>query len=1130
MADTYLFPGQPGSSARAVRLTIPKDQAALLRRPEVWTRASSDGPRTANLPTDVLDSLKDHYFRTYGSKSALRQAAGSPNSQGSEGENVPTHAVAAAAAEAGATEEEGTSVAAASKEGATGSFQEATQEGASADDDNHSLDRNHIQSSPERFPSSWTPSPTQGQHKPVEAASSPGKLGTPSRSQQQIVPPSSLDFEEELEVVVPHGIRDTARAASRGPERNIPSSSPRYTSTHPPPCGQGDRVMPDADSTPEVSEEVAAKPEAMEKPVPGRRRRRMQQPHFSSDPAAPQQVMYPGNRLATARIPPAKVNALDMDSSQASGKSPTPMGMSPGPMKRHYTRASNASHGDEPLAKKHRTFHEVNYETARESSHSTEKKPRDTGHGEHYMGTHKMSPVKSRAILYEEPHDSPRNASHSASPKAVHDASHEATHEIPLNAYGVELYDTSAIAPREPCSGGSNRGEVLVPATPSASLPQPATIGHDILQTVEHVKPYDAYTTQYPGYQGTVWDFMRACVCLNYMQQRDMLREFLYDDFIRAFQEEYPYYVVEFGGDLPAQQWFNRLRGPVVFRNMVITRDTLQQVFQAYPEVYRGVENGRVSPLANEAARKSLVSSAPVVDHRPGSVQELIQPITPTPRERPAHAPYTAQQASRTASTVPVISGKTPSTAPAGQRVSRKELETIRDRGSPVGMSSQVPLVIPATQPLEPSMSSSQRPGLVSVPGSQAQRNQTRDPRAVNLPTSYSAIAESPLKPRTPLARPGSSTLPHGHPSSEKSSRTDSRAEPVSAEKGTRPPDPRVSTPATAPAATMQRDSLSRADRPQTPTTAPVVKTEDFSPRLADLDVRHVPQSTGKEAPAQPTSNGSPEREASNPVSPSSSSGSWAPARPVASPAAKGGKPRRSRPSVTSRQSAEEIPDRRASNGSSARGAMSLASRHSAESSSQREAVVSSTTKCAEPRHARPSVAAGQSPKEKSPNRRASKGNSADDAASRTSHRSTEPSTQGETEMVLSPAGKGVEPRRPRLSDSTGTRSPDLGVSADPSPVRSKKSRAGTHTPAGSSLSPVQSQPKEKVAASKTKGKGTGQKKAKVEGGRVEKKKNKSRDGESSRKPRISRVDAMRIYLARKRAAESASTSPASKV
>lgn len=1152
MDDTFPFPGKPGPSARAVRLTIPKDQAALLGRTAAWITSpnvNSGKPRTANLPASVLDSLKAHYIRTHGSRGALKQAARFPGPQSSDGENVPTHALAST--EAGATEEERPSVAVAPKEEMTASFEEAnqegtaessraaTQEGAVIGDITLSFDHELIETSPEQNVSSWPPSPDQGQRKLLDVASIPSQPETPSKPQQQIAPPSSLDFEEELEVVVPRGVRDMSGASSRGAAGGVPSSSPKYTSTHPPPCGQGDHVMVDVNITPEEPGEIVTKPGTVGKSVPGRRRRRMQQPYFSSDSAVPHQAIYPGSRLATARIPPAKMNASDMDSSQASGRSPTPAVVSLGQGKRQNTRASDTGHDSEPLVKKPRISHEVLHETAHDTFYGTTyKKPHDTLHSEIHKEDHRLSLVESGGTPRGTPSETPHSAFPGASPETAHDPSHEVTRNTPRNASRVGLYDASPNAPRESCSEGSDRREILVPATPSASHPHLAIAGRRILHTVELAKPYDAYIAQYPEYHGSVWDFMRACICLNYMQQRDMLREFLYDDFIRAFQEEYPYYVVEFGGNLPAQQWFNRLRGPVVYYNMVITRDTLQQVFKAYPEVHRGIENGNGSPIAHQASRQSSVGDVPAADHRRGSAQESIQPITPAPRGRPRHAPYTAQQASRTASAAPVVSGKTPSTAPAGQRVPKKELEAVRNQGSPVGISSQAPLVIPATQPLEPGMHGSQISGLVPVPGSQAQRTQATEHRAINPLTPYSAVAESPFKHRTPLDLPGSSTLArghplngvsttpqnrtqyspsiHGHPPSERSSQTG----PISAKKGTRMLDPRVSPAVASPVGNVQTDAPGHPDPPKTPTTAPsAVKTEESSPVLANIDDGRGRQSVGEEASGQSASNGSPARDASRPVSSSSSSGEWAPAGPVASSAAKGAEGRRARRSVAGRQSAEQgASAHRSSNGSSARDATGLAGRQSTGSSPQRETVVSPITKGAEPRRSRPSVASHQSAR--TPDRRVSKGSPAGDAATRASRRSTESRPQEQRETAVSTTENDVEPRRARLSVSTGTRSPDLGVPADPLSALPERSRAGTHTPA-------QNRPIEEKLASKTRGEGTGRKKAKVEGGRVEKKKT-SGDGKGGRKPRISRVEAMRIYMARKQAAESASTSPAS--
>ncbi|PHH86675.1 hypothetical protein CDD83_9894 [Cordyceps sp. RAO-2017] len=54
--------------------------------------------------------------------------------------------------------------------------------------------------------------------------------------------------------------------------------------------------------------------------------------------------------------------------------------------------------------------------------------------------------------------------------------------------------------------------------------------------------PYEAFVTAYPDYAtshgGSVWNFVKACVCLDYLRRERLLRECLYDEFVRAFSAQ----------------------------------------------------------------------------------------------------------------------------------------------------------------------------------------------------------------------------------------------------------------------------------------------------------------------------------------------------------------------------------------------------------------------------------------------------------------------------------------------------------------------------------------------------------------------------------------------------------------
>ncbi|KAF7561340.1 hypothetical protein G7046_g2774 [Stylonectria norvegica] len=106
-------------------------------------------------------------------------------------------------------------------------------------------------------------------------------------------------------------------------------------------------------------------------------------------------------------------------------------------------------------------------------------------------------------------------------------------------------------------------------------------------------KPFEAFSLAYPAfrerYSGTLWDFIKACVCLEYYRKDRLLRECLYDDFIRAFAGKagYQHYANSAGPDqeaLVAIEWYNNLSGPSIFNRMVVTQENLGYILDFYPK------------------------------------------------------------------------------------------------------------------------------------------------------------------------------------------------------------------------------------------------------------------------------------------------------------------------------------------------------------------------------------------------------------------------------------------------------------------------------------------------------------------------------------------------------------------
>ncbi|KAG6041113.1 hypothetical protein E4U41_005984 [Claviceps citrina] len=102
---------------------------------------------------------------------------------------------------------------------------------------------------------------------------------------------------------------------------------------------------------------------------------------------------------------------------------------------------------------------------------------------------------------------------------------------------------------------------------------------------------YSLFKSAYPSYTtthaGTLKNFVKAILCLEYLQSERALHEFLYDDFIRAFSSGYLHYVRNAGPGqeaLPAIEWFNLRDGQPEFTQMIITKRNVKATLEEFPE------------------------------------------------------------------------------------------------------------------------------------------------------------------------------------------------------------------------------------------------------------------------------------------------------------------------------------------------------------------------------------------------------------------------------------------------------------------------------------------------------------------------------------------------------------------
>jgi hypothetical protein len=113
------------------------------------------------------------------------------------------------------------------------------------------------------------------------------------------------------------------------------------------------------------------------------------------------------------------------------------------------------------------------------------------------------------------------------------------------------------------------------------------------------LKPYDVFVQHYPAYtsdddgqklSGTKLRFITACVYLNYLRPKRLLRDCLYDDFIRAFPCYYKKYVDRTRVSvMVAIDWFNKQKNPPVYNKYLVNRSNLSHILRSYPEEFAKV-------------------------------------------------------------------------------------------------------------------------------------------------------------------------------------------------------------------------------------------------------------------------------------------------------------------------------------------------------------------------------------------------------------------------------------------------------------------------------------------------------------------------------------------------------------
>lgn len=250
------------------------------------------------------------------------------------------------------------------------------------------------------------------------------------------------------------------------------------------------------------------------------------------------------------------------------------------------------------------------------------------------------------------------------------------------------------------------------------NISEAGAVMKDAAVAVNSIGPFDQFQNVYSDYKttysGTLNKFIKACVCLEYLQRERALRECLYDEFIRSFSSGYLTYVAKAGANqepLPAIEWFNIQRGPIIYGKMAITRDTLQHVLETHHvEVSKvrslilgasAADETRMddeTPVRNQSTR---VESEPMdVDEEPAAQtpvppasqtpysQSTFEPVTQVPHQSP---PPVATPILRTPKPEPTVRSSAKSSAKSSARA-RQQISPRLGSGSPASSARAVPL------------------------------------------------------------------------------------------------------------------------------------------------------------------------------------------------------------------------------------------------------------------------------------------------------------------------------------------------------------------------------------------------------------------------------------------------------
>ncbi|KAF9875781.1 hypothetical protein CkaCkLH20_06713 [Colletotrichum karsti] len=176
-----------------------------------------------------------------------------------------------------------------------------------------------------------------------------------------------------------------------------------------------------------------------------------------------------------------------------------------------------------------------------------------------------------------------------------------------------------------------NANANATPAPPSG--PSDETIAEQFTRS-----PYEAFCAAYPSYSGSLMDFVRACLVVEYIQRKQTLPKWLYDDFIRAFGDGYIQYMDRMDKAIPpekpitAVKWYVGNVDRPVFQRNVVTVESLSRVFEIYPDESKSASSTISPEVSPSPATAKLPTALPT--NLPATDRNDAHITSPSPGDR----------------------------------------------------------------------------------------------------------------------------------------------------------------------------------------------------------------------------------------------------------------------------------------------------------------------------------------------------------------------------------------------------------------------------------------------------------------------------------------------------------------